>query len=339
MFRPPPVRLLLAALALLAAPQPGLAQVKVEPYLFCFWNVENFFDDKVDRRNPPDKEFDDYFAKDKEALAQKLDRLCSVLLEMKGGKGPDILAVAEVESARAAELLMQKLNERLKKPELQYKTVVFKDPGGGRSIATAVITRLKVKGSGQLLGNRQRILKVPLDADGQELVVIASHWTARVSDKDGGGRRRYAEQIARDFAPMYARNPKVDYLVCGDFNDDPTDESVVKALQATGDVKRALEAGKEALLFNPFAEKHKKGEGTHYFGPTGQAHVFDQVCLSPGLLDGEGWSYRNNSAQIIRKFEFRGRPDRFGGPADKRPWRNRGASDHFPVTVELRVSK
>jgi hypothetical protein len=41
----------------------------------------------------------------------------------------------------------------------------------------------------------------------------------------------------------------------------------------------------------------------------------------------------------VPRIAFRGRPDRFGGPSDRRPWKNRGASDHFPVTVELRVSR
>ena len=68
-------------------------------------------------------------------------------------------------------------------------------------------------------------------------------------------------------------------------------------------------------------------------------YLFDNVCLSPGLLDGEGWGYVKDSAAIVEKFTFRGRPDRFGGPADRRPWRNRGASDHYPVTVQLRVAK
>ena len=58
-----------------------------------------------------------------------------------------------------------------------------------------------------------------------------------------------------------------------------------------------------------------------------------------GLLDGEGWQYVNKSATIVPKFEFRGRPDRFGGPEDRRPWKNRGASDHYPVTVTFRVGK
>src|SRR5262245_34367378 len=71
-------------------------------YLFCFWNVENLFDDQDDnRRARGDAEYDEFFSHDKAALAQKLNNLCAVLLPLNDGKGPDILAVAEIESARA----------------------------------------------------------------------------------------------------------------------------------------------------------------------------------------------------------------------------------------------
>src|SRR6266542_1527688 len=93
---------------------PGPASQPADGYLFCFWNVENFFDDRVDgHKREPDKSFDVYFGTNKAARDRKLANLCQVLLKMNGGRGPDILALAEVESLRAAELLQQALNERL----------------------------------------------------------------------------------------------------------------------------------------------------------------------------------------------------------------------------------
>ena len=72
-------------------------------YLFCHWNVENFFDDKNDKRhNKADQEFDEWFANDKQALNLKLAKLTEALLRMNDGHGPDILAICEVESTRAA---------------------------------------------------------------------------------------------------------------------------------------------------------------------------------------------------------------------------------------------
>ena len=75
-------------------------------YLFCFWNVENFFDDNNDgRKAAGDKVYDPWFAENPDILKLKLSRLTEVLLKMNGGKGPDIIALAEVETPRAAELL------------------------------------------------------------------------------------------------------------------------------------------------------------------------------------------------------------------------------------------
>src|SRR5437764_481342 len=141
------LRIGLVCLVALLVPLVAPAQTKSKTYLFCFWNVENLFDDKVNPKlQKADKEFDEWFARDKEALSHKLDRMAEVLLgkEMNVGKGPDVIAFAEVESQRAVELVRDALNKRLKDKSLHYKTVVYKDPQGLRSIATAVLTRLKV---------------------------------------------------------------------------------------------------------------------------------------------------------------------------------------------------
>lgn len=336
-----PRLLLLLVAALVQAP--GLAQApKPRSYLFCFWNVENLFDDRPNPRlENIDREFDSWFAKDPQALSRKLDRLCTVLLgrEMNNGRGPDILALAEVESQRAVELLRDALNRRLRDKHLHYSSVLFRDPQGGRSIATAVLTRVPVRGSARLLGRQQRILEVRLGENKHELTVVVSHWTSRVSDTSGEGRGRYARTIFADFARAYRASPAVDYLVCGDFNDTPDDPAVVRDLGATGELRKVLSLGRDdrPLFYNPFAALGRGGKGTLHFRD--RPYVFDQVVLSPGLLDGEGWSYVNRSAAIVERVSFRGRPDRFGGPADRRPWKNRGASDHFPVTVQLRLNR
>ncbi|MFM7152295.1 MAG: hypothetical protein ACKO23_20910, partial [Gemmataceae bacterium] len=153
----------------------------------------------------------------------------------------------------------------------------------------------------------------------------------------------YARRIYDEFKNQYRANPNVDFLVCGDFNDTPFDDAVIHDLHATGNLQAILSLDKKQppQFFNPSALLAEKKMATHF--QSGRENttplVFDQICLSPGLLDGTGWSYVNNSADIVKKFEFRGRPDRFGGPNDRRPWRNRGASDHFPVTIQLRVTK
>lgn len=342
----PPVALLVAAILCGAGclrpsipPQEPAEDAEAAPsdYLFCFWNVENFFDDKRDGwKNEPAKDFDAWFADNPKALHEKLDHLSKALVELNGGRGPDILGLAEVESERAAELLKDALNKRLRDESLHYHHVLFKDPHGGRHIATALITRLPVeKDRTQLHGHRQRILETHLHVNGHELVVIVSHWTSRITDKDGHSRADYADKIYGRFRAMYERNPAVDFLVCGDFNDTPDDPSVTKHLHAVGDVALVRRGGDPPLLLDLFAGKDPNRFGTHYHH---RWFIFDQICVSPGMLDDKGWSCDPSSAEAIRTLHKPGdklqRPWEFGREQDHG---ERGYSDHFPVTVRLKV--
>jgi endonuclease/exonuclease/phosphatase family metal-dependent hydrolase len=299
--------------------------------LFCFWNVENLFDDREDGRvQAADKEFDAWFANDPVALKLKLQHLSDALLQLNGGKGPDILALAEVENPRAAELLRQTLNGRLGDPSLHYQNLLMKDLDAGRHIAPAILTRLPVRGNRtQLHGRRQRILEGHVTVNGHDLIIIASHWTSRVTDKDSHNRGDYGDQIYGLYRAMARTNPAVDLLVAGDFNDPPDAASVTGHLHA-------YETGNGDGLCDLFAGKDPSSFGTHYF----RDHwaIFDQIVVAPGLFDTRGWSCDPASTRTIntltRPGDRKHRPWRFGSRHDRAP---RGYSDHFPVTVRLMV--
>jgi len=334
--------LLLGALAPLAckpAPQADPTSAPADGYLFCFWNVENLFDDRDDRRTGADQEFDDWFASNAEDRQLKYDHLAEALLRLNAGKGPDILAIAEVESIRAAELLRDNLNARLPEPALHYQHVLMKDLIAGRHIATAILTRLPVQANRtQLLGKQQRILEAHITVNGHDLAIIASHWTARVSDKEGHARARYADVIYGTYRGMMKSNPNVDLLICGDFNDPPDADSVVRHLHAIGDINRLRDGDGGPSLFNLFAGKDADaGFGTHNY--QGLWLIFDQIVVSPALIDGPGWRVLPDTVQTVntlaRPKDKHRRPWRFGSPRDKF---DRGYSDHFPVTVRIKVA-
>jgi len=311
---------------------------RANEFLFCHWNVENFFDDHFDHRSQAgDKEYDAWFAENPTILQEKLAHITEAMLKLNEGRGPDILGIVEVESLRAAELLKDALNAKIQDPAFQYKHVLMKEVSGGRHIAPAIITRLGVRGDRtRLHGRQQRILEAHLVVDNKELVIFESHWTSRLRPTGEHGREDYANKIYGEFHAMHKSNPRVDVLIAGDFNDTPEDISVTKHLHATGDIEAVRRDGPEPLLFDLFAGKDPASFGTHYFH---KWLIFDQIVVSPGMLDNENWSCDVDSARTVNTLYRPGdrlkRPWRFGSENDHFP--QRGYSDHFPVTVRLRV--
>jgi endonuclease/exonuclease/phosphatase family metal-dependent hydrolase len=307
-------------------------------FLFCFWNVENFFDDRRDgRTGPGDKEYDGWFADHPEILQLKLSKLTEALLKMNGGRGPDILALAEVESVRAAELLQQALNKKLADPALHYQAPLMKEISLGRHIAPAILTRLPVtRDRTRNFGNKLRIIEGHINVNNHELIVLASHWTSRLKETNEKGRLEYADKLYGVANSMYISNPQADVLICGDFNDSPTDVSVTQHLHGTGDLQ-AVRGGGRLQLLNLMANKDPAaGFGTHFYQ---RWMIFDQILVTPGMLDSLGWSSQPGSTQtvntLVKPGDRQQRPWRFGGHNEQGA---RGYSDHFPVTVKLQVA-
>lgn len=304
-------------------------------YLFCFWNVENLFDDVDDKRLKVDEPYDNWFAHDPQALALKLNHLTEALLKLNDGRGPDILAVCEVESQRAAEMLRDALNEALPKDAIPYGEVAFKEVKQGRHIAPAVITRLPITGSRGFAP--RRVLLVNIEVADRTLTVVASHWTSQLTDTDGEGRDKYADLIHNQYRDIWHSDKKVDLLVCGDFNTTPDDPSVTDNLNATGDRKKVLAGGDPPPLYDLMAGKDPEAYGSHRY--SGKMLLYDHICVSPGLLDDEGWTADPDSVRTINTLVRPGsrvkQPWRFGNEKDTSS--GRGYSDHFPVTLKLKV--
>lgn len=315
------------------------------------WNVENFFDNRDDHRHTePDKDYDTWFSSNPRDFQLKLENLTKVILAMNSGNGPDILALAEVEEGSLApELLIASLNNRLPN-DLHYKHLAFKNPHGGRSIATCVISRIPIiQNQVRLLGKRLRILEVPLKINDQELIVMATHWTSKLTDKDGHGRAKYADQIHGEYVAIARSNPDIDLLVCGDFNATPDEDCVANHLKTQKTTEQTIQhamkirAGADNAtwqqypLLNLFADFTSRKQGSIYY--RGKLDLYDQIVVSPGLLDNKGWTCLVETATVFNQSppaDSKGHPWRFGSEKGQRG--PRGYSDHFPVTVRLKTS-
>jgi endonuclease/exonuclease/phosphatase family metal-dependent hydrolase len=314
-------------------------------YLFCFWNVENLFDDSDDRRNRIDDDYDNAFAVDTGLRKLKYDRISDAFMRMNGGAGPDVIACAEVESTRAAELLKEALNARIADPGRRYTAVAMKDLNAGRHIAPCVISRVPVvPGATRMHGGNLRILETRLTANGHDLTVVAAHWTSQLRQSDGGhgeaGREKYARIIHQVVAGVTRQNPTADVLVCGDFNDTPESAEVVGVLQAVGDRGKVTASADQPFLLALMAGKPADRYGTLWYG--GKPLIYDHICVSAGMLDRAGWGCEPDSVTtvtegLIRSGATRRQPWRFGDPDQAVKPADRGYADHFPVAVRLTV--
>ena len=322
-------------------PPPAAFPPRSRPVVFCFWNVENLFDDVDDKRRSVDEAYDSWFVKDPEARQKKYDRLAEILLKMNDGKGPDILACCEVESVRAAEMLRDTLNAALPRGAEKYTHLAMKNLDAGRHIATCVISRIPIDPQyTRLVGSRQRILQVWLNANGHDLLVVASHWTSQLTDKgddENKGRAKYADAIHALYAAELKKNPKLDFLVCGDFNDAPEADSVRHRLHMTGDAALVTADADPPRLFGLLSGRTAAEFGTISY--QNKPLIYDHIGISPGMFDGTGWGYDPDSVKVFTEGMTRGgvrRPWRYGTATDTAA--GRGYSDHFPVVVTLRVS-
>jgi endonuclease/exonuclease/phosphatase family metal-dependent hydrolase len=320
-------------------------------YLFCFWNVENLYDDNDDPRIHD--EMEDWFGQHPDKFRLKIDRLADVLSQMNGGIGPDILACCEVENDRSMNALKDALNARLNKQgkaDQKYEHVLFVGDKSGRDFAPGILTRLPVTAD-----RTHKFAKHPngrnieghIVVNGHELIILAAHWTSRIdrgknqTSEPANAHRRmsYAKDCYGRVNTILTANADADIILCGDFNDTFGDPSIREGLHATGNANDCLNA-KEPRPLALFADWNAGNDppGSIYYKGWS---VFDHVCVSRGLLDDKGWTCNPSSASIFATKEMRktgkrshGEPFRFGDAKSS----EHGYADHFPVTVRISVN-
>ena len=127
-------------------------------------------------------------------------------------------------------------------------------------------------------------------------------------------------------------DPYAKVFIMGDLNDDPTNASVKKHLNTVA----KKEDTQTNQLFNPMESLYKKGIGTLAYRDTW--NLFDQIIVSPGLVDEDYSTYKYYSAKVYAKPYLKQASGRYQGY----PFRTYaggayagGYSDHFPVYLFL----
>ncbi|MDF1697224.1 MAG: endonuclease/exonuclease/phosphatase family protein [Saprospiraceae bacterium] len=311
-----------------------------------FYNLENLFDFERDT-TIRDSEFTPWGKRawTEEKYKEKLANMAYVISQMGIDVTPaglSILGVSEIENKRVLEDLVKQ--ESIADRNYQ---IVHRDSPDRRGIDVAMIYNpshfkvLNVKmeninyifDDGDTLRTRE-IMHVEGVLDGDTTHVLVNHWPSRSGgEKRSAPRRNKAAQTCKMIVDsLKAVNPNVKVLVMGDFNDDPTSTSTKGILKAKGKKKDVGERD----MFNPMHDYYRRGLGSNAYRDNWS--LFDQIILSPGLLDQEqdGYFYYraiifNKKYLIQRSGQYKGYPYRtFSG--DKYQG---GYSDHFPVFVYL----
>jgi endonuclease/exonuclease/phosphatase family metal-dependent hydrolase len=304
--------------------------------LAAFWNVENLFDTGDDAAVEGDEEFTPEARKrwTPQRFDRKLDNLARVIRAMKGGKGPDLLGLAEVENRAVLDALVAKLAPLGR----DYK-IIHKDSPSDRGIDCALfydagMFTLEREAFDRVDALRTRdVVEARLVRNGRPLTVFVNHWPSRAN---GPEARAAAARVVRGRVDaILAGDPDADVLIVGDLNDHPIDPSVAEVLRAGRDPKQ-LAGG---ALYDAMWPVQEAGRGSYVYKNAWE--VLDHVIVSKGLLEGDGLRVVPGSvgpAVVVDDQLFDPQ-----GPAIPRPNRTysgdqyhaSGYSDHLPVTAVL----
>lgn len=335
-------------------------------HFVAFWNLENLFaPEGFPAREPWIAQA---VASDLKGWTQalfdgKIAQLTSIIRQMHGGRGPDILGVCEVENAFVLQQLTSRLNAQI--PTRTYAVVHADSTKDHRGIDTAfvfdssqytvdpntvfshfVLRRTGTRDITQVTFTTQR---------GNELVALCNHWPSRSGGtyESRGYRMTAGETLSYWHQRIWEeRGNDIPIIAMGDFNDDPFDESLTihaRASRERGDAERA----QTAVRFYNVAWRYLSQQGQDHAGSPklihgtlyfdGNGHVFDQLLVSKGLVIPSSPLRVNEATARIELYpemvdhRVAYGPIRFGLPKGNaaQNLNPAGFSDHFPVSVML----
>lgn len=341
--------LVLAVMLLFGAGRADAQERKYDVYAVGFYNLENLFDTCHDA-GKKDNDFlpDGSYKWNSRKYTHKLANMARVLSEMGTDVMPEtvgcaVIGVSEVENSRV-------LDDLTAQPALAargYKYCHIEGPDV-RGIDCALLYNpalftvrdVKLVPYVQSLEkdsafHTRGFLTVSGTLAGEHVTLIVNHLPSRASGsfyREQGGRqiRAVKDSLLRD-------DPKVKVIVMGDMNDDPTDKSMTEALGA----KSTIAGVGKADMYNPwFNVLAIEGRGTLMY--KGKWNLFDQIILSPSLLDRDGKGdystlkyYRGDifrrDYMIQQAGDYKDSPLRTHAG---RTWLD-GYSDHLPTVVYL----
>lgn len=301
-------------------------------YCFAFYNIENLFDIYNDKLKH-DSDFTEnsemrWTLKRYKNKIQKISYAISQIGIAETQDLPAIVGLAEVENK-------QVLNDLIKAEALangNYKYVHF-DSKDERGIDVALLynsekfevihTEVKAivfeEANGDVDYTRD-ILHVYGKFMGEKIDVLVNHWPSKRSDNENGTKRlEVSNLVSETIQNIRSKNEQAKIIIMGDFNDDPSSESVKNLVNNN-------------QLYNPMDTLLSIDRGTTVH--RGEWNLFDQIILSINCFERKKNSLKFDTANIFdpeflkqQEGDYKGTPYRtYVGKSYKG-----GYSDHFPV--------
>lgn len=309
-----------------------------------FYNVENMFDVRNDSLTN-----DDEFTPEGERhwtnkrLNKKLLNTSKVVLSASGWSAPTLVALCEIENR----YVLERLRKDTPLKSIPYK-IIHKESPDSRGIDVALLYNAEqfypleyeyyplTDKNGSIRYSREILYVSGIVGGVDTLHVFVNHWPSRYSGvmETRELRNGAARLLRHKIDLLFAKNTNSKIVVLGDFNDQPSDDSLVKYLRARPNGDNLL----SSELYNLSNEWLQLDYGTLKY--QSQWFVFDQIIVSGGLLNSRKGIYAKQEWASICNLPFLYERDaKYGG---KKPLRtyvgykyNGGFSDHFPLLLKL----
>lgn len=335
------------AAAVLCASRCSFLESSPSSLTILTWNLQTLFDDRDDG-----DEFPGWSVAEGEwdtaGYRRRLRNFAGALERLAPG-GPDVTVLQEVENQRVADDLAALLPG-------DWPTRVVAG-GEGQALRCAVLSKLPLLEArvhsiqdDAADDDLRPLLEVVLDASGSPLTVLAAHWKSKLGGAEATEtlRRSQAFLAARRIGEILEADPDAEVVLAGDLNENPDEWVRVAgayptALLSASDVSGAPEYADRLLVAFAPEGTGMSADGLALWSPweecggysylyAGVKERIDHILLTPGLLDGRGWSFRRFASEPWEELATED-----GAPFAWDTGDGEGYSDHLPIRVELEI--
>ncbi len=306
-------------------------------FTVAFYNVENLFDPRKDPKTldsdfTAEGKYEWNFNRYKKKIT-KIGRVLSTIGNDTSAYSPVLIGLAEIENESVVRDLIN--SSALSKEHYDY---VHFDSPDERGIDVSLLYKkehfeyiaseallLYVENERGVRDYTRDILKVEGRLNGEHTFLFVNHWPSRRDGHDltKSKRIKAASVVQEEMAKISKTNKEAKFIIMGDFNDNPVDDSIKNHL-----VKNKL--------FNPMLPLYNRGMGSTIFNR--KWDLFDQIILSDSYTKNKSNHSFHKAAVYNKEFLKIYKGKRKGSPFRTfiGKWYQGGYSDHFPVYIQLK---